>query len=115
MTQEERVLLQEKIQDELKTLDKNIAALQKYCEPIPPQCALGDLARFELMHEQEVSEKALLQAHNKVNKLKLSLSKINEKDFGICQECEEEIGFARMSLLPESQLCIKCASSNAAT
>ena len=111
MTDKEKELLQEKIIDELKILDKNIVELKKLCEPIAPECALGDLARFELMHDQSISEKSLIQAQVRSNNLNYALSKINKDSFGLCEECEEEIGYKRLLLLPESRLCISCASN----
>ena len=109
MTKKEKSHLKIKIQEELLILDKNIIELQKLCEPIAPECALGDLARFELIHDQEVSQKALSQALLRKNYLIYALSTISTEDFGLCSECEEEISFQRLLLLPESKFCIKCA------
>lgn len=110
MTVDEKKNLKEHMTQELLSLEKNIKELQKLCEPISPQCALGDLARFELMHDQNVSEQALAQAQIRKNKLQYTLSKIDQDNFGLCVECEEEIPYERLILLPESSLCIKCAS-----
>ena len=111
MTKEEKRYLKNKMQEELFTLNKNILELQKLCEPISPECALGDLARFELMHDQTISEKALELAQVRSNNLHYALSRINEDDFGLCEECEEEIIYQRLLLVPESRLCIACASN----
>ena len=110
MTKKEKNVLIEKIQSSLSSIEKNIVELQKFCETIAPECALGDLTRFELMNEQEVSKKALLQAQIRSKKLYYALSKTEEDDFGLCSECEEEISYERLLLVPESRLCIKCAS-----
>jgi len=111
LTQKERLNLKKKIKAELLSLNKNILELQKLCEPIAPECALGDLTRFELINDQEVSKKSLIQAQVRSKKLQYALSKIEEGDFGLCSECEEEIAYARLLLVPESRLCIKCASN----
>ena len=110
MTLKEKDVLKNKLVEELTALKKNIIELQKLCEPIAPECALGDLTRFELITDQEVSQKALVQAQIRSNKLQYALLKIHEDDFGLCSECEEEIPYARLLLVPESRLCIKCAS-----
>ena len=110
MTDKEKVHLAHEISQELIVLEKNIIALQKLCVPIAPECALGDLARFELMHDQEVSNKSLIQAETRKTNLQYALIHINKEDFGLCAQCEEEINYARLLLLPESRLCIQCAS-----
>ncbi|UCF21223.1 MAG: TraR/DksA C4-type zinc finger protein [Gemmatimonadota bacterium] len=32
----------------------------------------------------------------------------NPSEYGVCQECGEEIGFERLDALPHARLCIKC-------
>lgn len=111
MTKKEKRYLKEKMQEELLLLDKNILELKKLCEPISPECALGDLTRFELINDQEISKKALMLAQVRSNNLHYALSRIDKNDFGLCEECEEEILYARLALVPESRLCISCASN----
>lgn len=107
---EKRLLLKEKMTNDLNDLEKEICELQELTLPIPPQCALGDLARFELMHDQVVSEKTLKEALLRKNRLVYALSKIDSETFGFCIECEEEIAIERLLILPESTHCIECAS-----
>jgi DnaK suppressor protein len=110
MTQTQRHTIKAKIIEELTSLEREINDLQELCKPISPECALGDLARFELMNDQIVSEKALKEAKVRKNRLNYALSKIDKDDFGLCIECEEEIAYKRLLLLPEATHCIKCAS-----
>jgi DnaK suppressor protein len=44
----------------------------------------------------------------KVKYIDLALKKIEEGSFGICEECEEEIGNKRLLALPQCKLCISC-------
>jgi len=111
MTSTQKNSLKTTISKELQTLEKTIQTLQKLCEPIKPECALGDLTRFELIHDQEVSQQNLEQAFIRKNKLNYALSHIDNEDFGLCVSCDEEIPFARLSLIPESQYCINCANN----
>lgn len=111
MTPRQRERIKETLLQELASLSPKIAALQQMSQPISPECALGDLARFELMHDQQVSEKSLLEAQTRLKKLQYALRKIDSADYGLCMECAEEIAFERLLLLPESSHCIGCASS----
>lgn len=111
MTSRQRQEIKETLLKELASLSPRIEALQEINKPISPECALGDLARFELMHEQQVSEKSLFEAKIRVKKLQYALRKVDSADYGLCVECEEEISFERLLLLPESSHCIRCASN----
>ncbi len=110
MTKEQLHDIKEKIIHDLDTLAREIAELEVLIRPISPECALGDLARFELMNDQRISEKTLKEALIRKNRLEYALRKINTPEYGHCKECEEEIPIERLLILPESDLCIECAS-----
>ena len=44
----------------------------------------------------------------RLNKLKYASTKVEKDDYGICMECEEEILFQRLMLVPESSHCVSC-------
>ena len=41
-------------------------------------------------------------------KLKLALDRIDGKEYGLCEECEEPIGFIRLMARPTAEKCIRC-------
>jgi DnaK suppressor protein len=43
-----------------------------------------------------------------MEKIEHALRKIEEGDYGICEECEETISLKRLQARPEAQLCIQC-------
>ncbi|MEZ4392212.1 MAG: TraR/DksA C4-type zinc finger protein [Polyangiales bacterium] len=43
-----------------------------------------------------------------LSKIGRALAKIDEGEFGLCEECGEEISLKRLEARPESQLCIRC-------
>ncbi len=50
-----------------------------------------------------------LAAHRKaLHDIDESLRKIEEGSYGICEECGEEIGEKRLSVLPTATLCVTC-------
>ncbi len=104
-------MIKTKILSELEQINNEIEELQKLIDPISPECALGDLGRFELMNDQLVSEKSLKEAINKRERLQYALRKIDTPEYGICLECDEEISIERLLVIPESTRCIACASS----
>ncbi len=111
MTQKEKDTLKKKIEEDILLTREQIDSLQEKLKPIAPDCSLGRLTRLEAMGEQHVNNKILDEARTKLTRLKNALLRIDKPMFGICIECEEEIGFGRMSIRPESVRCVECAGS----
>lgn len=43
-----------------------------------------------------------------INKIRQSLEDIENGDYGICEDCEEDISVARLKARPVASRCIKC-------
>jgi len=112
LTNEKKYAIKEKIEADIKTLDEQIKTLKEKVKPIAPDCGLGKLTRLEAMGEQDVNNKVLDESRLRLTRLKNALQRIDKPMFGICIECEEEIGFGRMSIRPESVRCVECANSH---
>jgi len=108
MTLTQLTQIKENILQELESTQIEIELLKEKTQPITPDCSLGRLTRQEMIQEQQVNEHALHEAEIRFNKLKYASSKIDKKDYGICMECEEEILFERLLLVPESSHCVSC-------
>ena len=111
MTQKEKDSLKKKIEEDINTTKEQIVALEEKVKPISPDCSLGRLTRLEAMGEQDVNNKILDESRVKLTRLKNALLRIDKPMFSICIECEEEIGFGRMSIRPESVRCVECAGN----
>ena len=111
MTKNQQTELKTKIEDELNNLEENIIELQEQAKPIEPECALGDLARFELMNDQVVFQERLEVSLIRRNRLRYALERLVKTGELLCSDCEEEIAFERLLALPEATLCIECASN----
>ena len=113
MTQEEKERIEIKIRDDLDLLKKQITTLEEKTKPIAPDCSLGRLTRLEAMGEQQVNQRVLEESRLRLTRLQNALLRIEKPMFGICIECEEEIGIGRMMARPESVRCIVCANVHA--
>lgn len=40
-----------------------------------------------------------------------ALRRLHETDYGLCEECGEEIGIARLKANPSARLCVSCQSA----
>lgn len=54
----------------------------------------------------------LIKKQEKLMKIDLAMKKIENGDFGLCEECEEEINEKRLIFNPGFNLCITCAEHN---
>lgn len=111
MTQKEKNSIKEKIENDLIQLEEQIKILKEKVKPIAPDCSLGRLTRLEAMGEQHVNNKVLDESEIRYTRLKNALLRVDKPMFGICIECEEEIGMGRMSVRPESVRCVECAGN----
>jgi len=110
MTKKEKQSIKEKIEQNILSLQEQIEDLEEKVKPISPDCGLGRLTRLEAMGEQHVNNKVLDEARIRLTRLNNALQRINKPMFGICIECEENIGVGRMSVRPESVRCVECAN-----
>jgi len=111
MTAKEKETIKEKIEQDISLLKKQISILEEKVKPISPDCSLGRLTRLEAMGEQHVNNKILDESKIRLTRLQNALLRIDKPMFGICIECEEDIGIGRMSIRPESVRCVACAGS----
>ena len=100
--------IKDKINADIIFLNNEIIALEEKTKPISPDCSLGRLTRQEMIQEQQVNEHALNESKIRLNKLTYAASKVDKEDYGICMECEEDILFERLILVPESSHCVSC-------
>ena len=99
------------IEKKLEAVKKDIAAYKRNAGPVVPDNAIGRLTRMEAINSQVINEAALRKAQAALIKLERALTKIDHPDFGQCRECEEPIPLARLMILPEADLCVRCAEA----
>ncbi len=98
------------VNDTLLKVREEIKRLEELTKPISPDNAIGRLSRMEAIGEKSVNDAALRNAKIRVTKLTQALKRIEDKEYGDCLECGEEITEKRLKTIPEATLCIKCAS-----
>jgi len=108
MTITQKQQLKVKILEDIKSLGNEIKILQTKVQPIAPDCSLGDLIREEHIIAQDIDKKTLYHSAQRLDKLQFSLSQIDKEDYGVCEECDDEILFERLLILPESRFCVDC-------
>ncbi len=108
MIQEEKQELKQIIQSEIATLSTEIATIQTALKPIKKDCSLDSIDHKMLKQDQNVNIQRYEVAKVRLNRLKAAYLNIDSKEYGVCQECEEDINIERLKLIPESKYCVSC-------
>ena len=110
MNANDKETIRAKIGETMEQLSEKIAELKELTKPIAPENAIGRVSRMDAINNKSVNEAALRQSEAKLSKLKLALGRIDDADFGQCARCNDDIPIGRLMLLPESRMCVRCAS-----
>lgn len=105
-----RQKLKDRILDEMAETQERIMSLEKATEAVAPDKALGRLSRLEAMSDKSVNDAALVEARSRMEQLDVALSKVYQRDFGVCVTCREPIALERIMALPHANQCVACAS-----
>ena len=108
---EKREKLKDHIKKKIDGLKEDIKSYQVLTQPVSPDNAIGRLTRMEAINSKSINEATLNKAKQTLSKMERALMMINDPDFGLCRECEDPIPFARLMIVPESNLCVQCAGS----
>ena len=79
------------------------------------QARVGRLSRMDAMQAQAMSKETGRRRRQKLIQIEAALLRIDQHDYGICQECGEDIATARLEADPTVLLCIECASAREIT
>jgi len=74
------------------------------------QSRVGRLSRMDAMQAQAMSIETGRRRRQKLLQITAALKRIDEGEYGFCQDCGEEIAAARLDFDPAVLLCISCAS-----
>ncbi|MBU1195070.1 MAG: RNA polymerase-binding protein DksA [Proteobacteria bacterium] len=98
-----RNLLNERLQELISHADTTVTGMTK------PKENFAD-PTDRASHEAERSFELRIRdrEHKLINKIKQALERVENKTFGICEVCEEEISIARLKARPVTTQCIDC-------
>ena len=75
------------------------------------QTRVGRLSRMDAMQLQQMELELKRRQQRELIALKHALKRIEEDEFGYCQDCGEDIHPDRLEIDPAAILCIRCASA----
>ncbi len=101
--------LRELLEEEIQKTRRLIATYRDMNKPVAPDVAIGRISRMDAINNKSVTEAALRKAKDKLAKLKIAHSKVNEEDFGLCVKCKQPIPLGRILIMPQTRSCVKCS------
>ncbi len=90
--------------------EQDIANLKELTKPVSPDNAIGRLSRMDAINNKNINQSSLTASRQKLNMLKRALTRIDDEAFGICADCGNPIPVGRIMIMPEANLCVRCAS-----
>lgn len=94
-------MLEDILQKGQATIDDMTETVEVYADPADRATAESDRAFTLRLRDRE---------RKLIKKIQQALTRIEEGEFGLCVECGEEIGTARLKARPMTTLCINCKS-----
>ncbi len=72
------------------------------------QSKVGRLSRMDALQQQAMAQ-ASSEAHlRQLAKVHRAMQKLEEGEYGDCEECGKPIPFKRLQIQPESDFCVQC-------
>lgn len=74
------------------------------------QQSVGRLSRMDALQNQAMAKATQVRRDALGRRLRAALQRIDEGEFGYCEDCGDEIAIRRLELDPGVTRCISCAS-----
>lgn len=97
-----------KLEAELKRLNQEIAKLQNEKREDLGISAAEDIDRAAADASYLESESKLISLDKEKGLVVLTLKKVGEGKFGLCEKCGQVIDKARIEIMPTAKLCMGC-------
>lgn len=101
--------LKAKIEAEISKTESHILEYKELTKPVEPENAIGRISRMDAINNKSVIEAALRKAKDKLAMLNFALSKVDDKDFGLCVRCHKPIPLGRILIMPQARSCVPCS------
>ncbi|MGM0572838.1 MAG: TraR/DksA family transcriptional regulator [Bacteroidota bacterium] len=97
------------LEKELARTEQRVDEYRELTRPVGPENAIGRVSRMDAINNKSVTEAALRQAEEKLERLRHMQSRLDDPDFGYCTRCKKPIPAGRLMAMPQSSYCVQCA------
>lgn len=106
--QEIRLILEKLKEDTVREIRKSIKTGTEAVAAIEPGGDIYDQASSE--RDRELGLLLGDREREKIHNIDEALLRIDEGEYGICEECDEDIPLGRLKAMPFTRHCVKCKS-----
>ena len=96
----------------LRALETQLSGLLRSTEsdakPTPLKDNASRLSRMDEMHNQSILRANRTVTQNRLLEVRRAIVRIQSEQYGICQDCFNDIAIPRLKAYPEATLCILC-------
>lgn len=79
------------------------------------QQSTGRVSRGDALQQQAMALANENQYKRELQQVRAALRRMEEDDYGFCDECGDDIPYPRLSVKPEVSLCLSCQSAREAS
>ena len=105
----------DELRSEFVALGKELRAIldetEEATRPVELDAPIGRVSRMDAIQQQKMAEANRQSAELRLKQVEAALLRFGREEYGLCLECEEPVGFARLKARPEALLCIDCQSA----
>jgi DnaK suppressor protein len=76
------------------------------------QSSVGRLSRMDALQSQAMSVETNRRRAEQLKRIRVALRKIEEEDYGYCDDCSNPIDPRRLLIDPAARYCIACADKH---
>ena len=91
-----------------KQIEKNLSGVKEEITELQGQ-ELSDEGDYAAANSDSLVESAIItQQQKELREIENALAKIENGEYGVCEMCEDPIGFQRLKVKPHAVYCIDC-------
>lgn len=111
MNDSEKARLRDVIMTRLSEIsEENTRGAQGQSVVVLDQQSVGRLSRMDALQNQAMAVAQQNRRDQEQRRLQSALGRLEEEDFGYCEDCGDAIAYKRLELDPACRLCVSCAS-----
>jgi DnaK suppressor protein len=110
MTYQDLVFLRNNIREKLAECIDDPKLRQNLSEPSDQPVEIIERAQIEI--ERDLYLTLRRRVDDRIAELRDAFDRLNNKSYGICLNCEDEIPIKRLMAQPTTTLCVECQAEN---
>jgi len=110
MNNQMRQEIKDHIRNQIQEVRLEIRNMEEHSQTVSLDQPIGRLSRMDSLTSQGIALSTLNKAKIRLARLEMALQRVEDSEFGICENCGEDIALKRLKALPESTLCVHCAA-----